>query len=156
MPDQLPVLCIVDAHVLSFQKNLFLFKDLFLILIIGVDRHLATHHFRDQPLLIVAVFFLFLLNDLAVAKHGDHIGACHNLMKLVGDQKDRITVIAHRLKHFDKFLCLLLCQHTGWLIKNQYTHFSHHQYLDDLHPLSLSQIHLTDQHIRINRNLIFL
>ncbi len=80
---------------------------------------------------------------LAFAEDGDSVGDLHDLVKLVGDDNDGLSVFSHVLENSEKVFDLKRGENGGWLIKDEDLSVSIKD-LDDLKGLLLRNGKLID------------
>ena len=85
---------------------------------VDVQRHgVADHHIGH--LLRVGGSGGHVADELPVAQHGHAVGQGFNLVHLVGDDDDRLVVVAHVAQHGEELVGLLRGQHGCRLVEDQ-------------------------------------
>ena len=93
---------------------------------------MADHHVGH--FLRIRVLGAHIADELAVAQDGDTVGQLLDLVHLVGDDDDSLTVIAHVAQHGEELVRLLRSEDGGRLIEDQDIRAAveHLDYLDRL------------------------
>ena len=102
---------------------------------------LADHHFGQHAL--ISLGGIDGTDMLAAAENGHAVGQRQNLVELMGDDDDRLTVVPHTAQDREQHLGLLGSQHGGGLVQDEDIGVAVEN-LDDLHRLLLGHRHLVD------------
>src|SRR6266851_5239618 len=97
------------------------------------QQHRATDHHRGD-LLLVGLLGDQVTHHLAAAHDGDAVGDVQDLLELVADEDDGLTVLDQAAKHSKQLDGLLWREHPGGLVEDEDVRAAV-EHLDDLGPL---------------------
>ena len=113
-----------------------------------VQIHLLANHHLGQ-LRLVRLGGVDRADIFALAQHGNTVGQRQHLVQLVGDDQNRLAVVAHTAQHGKQLLRLLRRQHGGRLVQDQDIRTAV-EHLDDLDRLLFGDGHLIDLFAGVN------
>ena len=119
-----------------------------------VQVHAPAHHHFGQA------FFrgfggLNRADAVTLAQHGHAVAQAEDLVELMGDDDDGMSLIAHVAQHLEQAVRLLGRQHSRRFVQNQNVRAAI-EHLDDFHRLLLRHAHFIDFLMRVHFKAVFL
>jgi len=123
-------------------------------MLVDAQEHVASDHHAREPCLGRALR-RHRVDDLAAAERRDPVGDLEHLVQLVRDEDDRLALVFQSANDLEEFLCLLRCQHSGWLVEDEDLGAAVER-LQDLHALLLPDADRLDLRQWVDREAVAL
>ena len=143
-------LVVVDGDILHVQHDIARVSGLFIDLKLDVT---ADHH--AGKLFLGGVLDVHGTHILALAQDGAAVGDRHDLVELVGDEKDGLALLLEPAHDLHQLVDLLRSQHSGGLVEDEDLIVAV-EHLQNLHALLHTHRNITDERIGVNTQAVLL
>ena len=136
-------LVVVDGNILHVQHGLAGVRGL----LFHLQLHVAAHHAAGK-LFLGGTLDIHRAHILALAQHGAAVGHSHDLVELMGDEKDGLALLFEPAHDLHQLVDLLRGQHSGGFVKDQDLVVAV-QHLQNLHALLHTHRDIADECVRV-------